>query len=517
MDDLCELKFNIVSLMHRLIDRALYPEQAIDALLGVLSRAFAHSTAAVIISSSDEVRFFFTPSRDGSDTETKKRIRSFYKTGFDLILRTPHPFVVPGGDPRPLFLDRKALRAIKKDQVRLFGSPVILFDEVVGAVMAERLFTDRVALVEDVEFLSMLSSFIAQVLSLESQVKRREEALIKENLALRAKISEEHLGLVCLGNSEACRKLEAEMRKAAPSDAPVLIWGEPGSGKSIIAQIVHELSRRDPFPFVKVHCSLPENLLEKELFGNGGGFHSGGIDEHHAHRTAFEKASGGTLLLDEIGDLSPAHQVKLLDILDRLEVGRFSIVRPKSADVRLAAASSVNLSEAAFFRKDLLHRLSTLVIHVPSMRERKEDIPFLIRRFLADACREQGRKVQLSACVLKKLCEYDWPGNITEIKNTVIRLVIMAEGAEIEAEDLESILDPKWTATAGTTDLEDISAWSRLDEIERREVSAALERNRWIRRKAADDLGLTFRQMNYRVKKFGLDGLIKENRARSRG
>jgi len=340
---------------------------------------------------------------------------------------------------------------------------------------------------------------------------------VKENLALRAKISEEHLGLVCLGKSEAGRKLEAEIRKAAPSDAPVLIWGEPGSGKSAIAQIVHELSGRSAFPFRKVHCSLPEALLEKELFGNGDGFLNGGIDEHHVPRTAFERASGGTLFLDEIGDLSHVQQVKLLDILDRLQVGSFSITRPKWADVRLVAASSVDLSDAALFRKDLLNMLGTLVIRVPSVRERKEDIPLLIGHFLAHACREQGRKVQLSPYVFKELCQYDWPGNIAEIRNTVIRLVIMAEGAEIEAEDLASMLNPKRTASSRTTGLEDISAWSRLDEIERREVSAALERNRWIRRRAADDLGLTFRQMNYRVKKFGLDGLIKKNRARARG
>ena len=117
---------------------------------------------------------------------------------------------------------------------------------------------------------------------------------------------------------------------------------------------------------------------------------------------------------------------------------------------------------------------------------------------------------------MKKLCEYDWPGNIAEIKNTVIRLVIMADGAEIEAEDLASILDPKRAASSGAPGLEEISPWSRLDEIERKEVSAALERNRWIRRRAADDLGLTFRQMNYRVKKFGLETLIREHRTRTR-
>ncbi len=346
MDSLCELKLSIFSLMHRIIDRALYPEQAIEGLLGVISQAVPHSMAAIIIGNSAEVRFFFTPSADNS-TETEHRIRSLYKTGFDLVFRIPQPFVVLRDNPRPLFLDRRALHSIRKEQVRLIGSPVILADEIVGAIMVGRFFGDQVPLVEDVQFLSMLAFFIAQVLSLESQVKRREEALVRENLTLRAKISEEHLGLVCLGKSEAVRKLEADIRKTAPTEAPVLIQGEPGTGKSSIAQIIHELSGRGPFPFVKVHCSLPEDVLEKELFGNGKGFLNGGIDQLHAPRGAFDKAAGGTLLLDEIGDLSAAHQVKLLDILERLQAGSFGITRPKGADVRLVAVSSVDLSEAA--------------------------------------------------------------------------------------------------------------------------------------------------------------------------
>ena len=519
MDNLCEFKLNIISMMYRVIDRALHLEQAIDALLGTLAQAIPYSTPAVVISADDSVRFFFTPSRDESSGDMEQRIRTLYKTGFGLVFRIFQPFVVLRDNPRPLFLDRKALHSIQREQVHLFGSPVILQDEVVGAIMVDRFFNDQVPMVEDVLLLSTLASFIAQMLSLESQVRRREESLVKENQALRTKISEEHLRMVCLGESEAGRKLEAEIRKAAPSEAPVLIWGEPGTGKSSIAQIVHELSGRSPYPVVRVHCSLPEDLLEKELFGNGNDFHSAGMDELHAPRGAFEKAAGGTLLLDEISDLSPAHQVKLLDILERLQEGGSGITRTRGAAVRLVAVSSVDLSEASAagsFRKDLLNRLGTLVIHVPPIRARKDDILLLIRHFLAHACGEHGRKVQLSANVLKKLCEYNWPGNIAEIKNMVTRLVIMAEGSEIEAEDLAPILDPKRTTASRATDLEAISTWSRLDEIECMEVSAALERNKWIRRRAADDLGLTFRQMNYRVKKFGLDRLIKENRTSTR-
>jgi len=380
--------------------------------------------------------------------------------------------------------------------------------------MTDRLFGDQVPISEDVGFLSVLASFIAQVFSLESQAKRREETLAKENFVLRAKIFEEHLGLICLGRSEAAGRLESEIRKAAPTEAPVLLWGEPGTGRSTIARIIHELSGRRPFSLVKILCSLPEDLLGKDLFGSEKGFlNSGGEDR----ATAFDRAAGGTMLLDDIGDLPVPHQTKLLDILDSLHPMEVGVKRPKGMDVRLIAVAGVDIFDAASkgsFRKDLLKRLGTLVIHVPSISERKEDIPFLLRHFLASACREQGRKVQLSGRVFKMLCEHDWPGNIAEIKNTMIRLVIMADGSEIEADDLASIFDPKRSGNAGSA--EGIRALSRLDQIERKEVSAALERNRWIRRKAANDLGLTFRQMNYRVKKFGLDTLIRENRTRTR-
>ena len=231
MNNLCELKLNIFSVLHRMIDRALYLEQAVEGMLGVLSQAVPQATAAIIICNSEEVRFFFTPSRQESHSDTEHRIRTLYKTGFDLVLRIPQPFVVLRDNPKPLFLDRKALHSIQKEQVRLLGAPVTLSDEVMGAIIMDDLFGDQSPLADDMQFLSMLASFVARVLSLQSQVKRREETLVRENLALRAKISEEHLGLVCLGKSMAGRRLEAQIRKAAPTEAPVLIQGEPGTGK----------------------------------------------------------------------------------------------------------------------------------------------------------------------------------------------------------------------------------------------------------------------------------------------
>ena len=184
------------------------------------------------------------------------------------------------------------------------------------------------------------------------------------------------------------------------------------------------------------------------MFGSEKGFLNGGMEELHA-ATAFDRAAGGTLLLDEVGELSAPHQIKLLDILDSLQ--SMGVWHPRGRRGWMSGLSPLRAwtfsrrRPTGSFRKDLLNRLGTLLIHVPSIRERKEDIPFLIRHFLASACREQGRKVQLSGKVFKKLCEHDWPGNIAEIKNTVIRLVIMADGAEIEAEDLASDIRPEAT------------------------------------------------------------------------
>ncbi|MDR3569518.1 MAG: sigma 54-interacting transcriptional regulator [Syntrophobacteraceae bacterium] len=522
MDNLCEVKLNIFSAMHRMLDRMLYLEPSVGGLMGGLSQAVPHSRVAVVLNDGAEIRFFFTHSpEDDSQSAIAQRVRALYKTGFDLVLRIPQPFVVLGESPGPLFLDPKALHSIRKEQVRLLGAPIVAGEEVAGAILVDRFFSDRVPILEDLQLLSMVAVFIGRILGLQSQVKRREEALVMENQALRAKISEESLGLVCLGQSEAAGRLEAAIRKAAPSDAPLHILGEAGTGKSSIARLIHELSGRSRFPFIRVHCSLPEELLEKELFSSGNGFLNGCTEEFHAPPIlstrmagAFERAAGGTLLLDEVGDLSAAHQAKLLDMLDGMQTGSFGIAGPQGIATRLISVSSMDLGavRANALRKDLLNRLATLRIPVPPIRERKEDIPLLIAHFIDHECRKLGRKTRVGPRMLKRLCEHDWPGNITEIKNTVIRLAIMAEGPEIGAEDIESVLRSQTTRFAATDGAQTLSPWSRLDKIEIKEVSAALERNKWIRRKAADELGLTFRQMNYRVKKFGLDALIKENR-----
>jgi Nif-specific regulatory protein len=514
MDSLFELKLRVFSAIHRLIELVPDKERTVENLLGVLLQAVPQLAAVVTNGGSPEVRFFFGPSLD---SEKQQRIRSLYKSEFDAVCRMPRPFVVLPDNPKPMFIDRKTLYCIQREQMCLLGLPIVMGGEVTGALIVDRFFRDQVSLVENVRLLSMLASFLAQAFSFKSRAGSPERAFAEEDRNSGPNMPEERIDLVCLGKSAAGRKLGAAVRKVAPTGAPVLITGEQGTGRRSIARFIHELSGRAPYPFERVHCSLPEDLLKRELFGSEDGFLSGDIDLYAP--SAFQRAAGGTLALIDIGDLSAALQVELLDFLERVQTGFFGAASLGRTDVRLIAVSSVDLFEAArkgVFMRDLLNRLGALAVNVPSLRERKEDVPFFIRHFFDLACRELGRKTQLSSQAFKKLCEYDWPGNLEEIRNSVFRLAAMAEGAEVEAEDFTPALEQKAQAGFGAEDLENAASWSRLDEIERNELSAALARNRWIRRKAANDLGLTFRQMNYRVKKFGLDELIKEHRLAGR-
>ncbi|MDR3556010.1 MAG: sigma 54-interacting transcriptional regulator [Syntrophobacteraceae bacterium] len=508
-----ELKLNILSGVYRIIGRALHLEHAIDDIIGTLTQALPISSAAVILRHRELDRSIF-PFYSDSDTGPKVDMQRLYRTVLTLVFRVAQPFVVLDDETKPLFLDRKILYSIKKEQVRLLGTPIVIGDVAAGAIVVDRLFGNLATLEEDIQFLSIIANLIAQIASLELHAKRREEILSKENVALRARLSDQRIGLACLGKSDKIKQLEKMIRKFAPGDAPVLLCGEPGTGKSFIASIIHELSGRAAQPFVTVHCSLPEDLLDEELFGNRNNYQHEGVAPKP---TLCDKAKGGALFLNEVGELSLSLQARMVEFIERSESADLRISRTKVVDIRLIASTSGNLAEAVArgtFRRDLLDKLNVLPIQIPPLRERKEDIPFLLKRFLHEACEEHGRKLRPSPQTLKRLSEHDWPGNIGELRKAIIRLVIMAEGTEIKAGDTPTVLEQSCAREYAQPESQ--INLSRLDEMELKEISAALERNMWIQRRAARDLGLTFRQMNYRIKKFGLGSVIREKRPRSR-
>ena len=231
-------------------------------------------------------------------------------------------------------------------------------------------------------------------------------------------------------------------------------------------------------------------------------------------RGVSRRLKGGTIFLDEIGELSLSLQAKLLRFLQDREFERLGSVKTRRVEVRVVAATNRDLSRAVAegtFREDLFYRLNVFPVQVPPLRERKEDISYLVNHFLERTCREYGRKLRIAPDALELLTDYDWPGNVREMENLIERLVIMVDGPVIRGGDLPTCFHAVEPAP------DELESLSRLEEMERREVVAALERNAWIQSHAARELGLTMRQIGYRIKKFGLDGMLSEHRGHGPG
>jgi DNA-binding NtrC family response regulator len=271
-------------------------------------------------------------------------------------------------------------------------------------------------------------------------------AMEKSNLVTETKVLKRKVSKVqeMIGGSTPIQKIKDTIEKVAPTDARVLITGENGSGKELVARWIHEKSNRAAAPLVEVNCAaIPSELIESELFGHEKGSFTSAIKQRIGK---FESASGGTLFLDEIGDMSAGAQAKVLRALQEGKITRVGADKDISVDVRVIAATNKDLLkevEAKNFRLDLYHRLSVILIHVPSLNERRDDIPLLVDKFLADICAEYGTAAKtIDETAIKLLQQYDWTGNIRELRNVVERLVILS-GKSITADDVKSYVIPK--------------------------------------------------------------------------
>ncbi|MBD0320664.1 MAG: sigma-54-dependent Fis family transcriptional regulator [Gemmatimonadetes bacterium] len=342
-------------------------------------------------------------------------------------------------------------------------------------------------------------------------VRRAREllALRAENARLREELGGALPGLV--GHSPALRQVQGVVRRAAPTDATVLITGESGTGKEVVARALHEASRRARGPFVAINCSaLPGELIESELFGHLRGAFTGADRDREG---LFEAAGGGTLFLDEIGDLAAPAQAKLLRALEERQVTRVGGTRPVPVDVRVVAATHRPLERMAAegaFREDLLYRLRVIGVHLPPLRERREDISAIATHFLAHFAERHARPVRaLSERARRILLAYDWPGNVRELRNAVERAVVMAEGDTIEPADLPPGLEartPLGPVDAALADLSWADARARaLDAWERGFLAAALERHGGNVSRTAQSLGIHRQSLQKRLRQIGLE------------
>jgi DNA-binding NtrC family response regulator len=329
------------------------------------------------------------------------------------------------------------------------------------------------------------------------------KALRRENLALKEVVNRRDGLPTVVGQSAEIREVLAVIARVAVSDSPVLVQGESGTGKELVARSIHLESRRAARPFVSVNCgAMPDTLLESELFGHRKGAFSGAI----ASRVGlFEAANGGTLFLDEIGEMSPAMQVGLLRVLDSGEVRRVGEERVFHVDVRVVAATAKDLSREAAdgrFRWDLFYRVSTIVIPVPPLRQRRDDVPLLVRHFLGARA---AQTLQFTADAMARLLDYEWPGNIRELRNLIERLQILHEGHEVRAADLPAEFGrPPGAAGAGAAAPEPDTVLVPLTDVERRHVERVLHATGWNKARAARVLEVDIKTLNKKIRDFNI-------------
>jgi DNA-binding NtrC family response regulator len=325
-----------------------------------------------------------------------------------------------------------------------------------------------------------------------------------ENVRLKEELGKKYNWDNIVGRSPAMQQIFSSVMRVAASRATVLLAGESGVGKDLIARAIHFHSPRRDRPFVKINCTaLPENLMESELFGYEKGAFTGA---NMSKAGKFEQADTGTVMLDEIGDVPGNIQVKLLRVLQEREVERLGSNKTLHIDVRVIAATNRDLRAAledGTFREDLYYRLNVVPIEIPPLRERKEDIPYLVRFFVDKLARENGGHVRgITDAAIDKLMQYSWPGNVREIENVIERSIVMTTGDKLDADDIRLDMNLRTRPHAGEAGLPEGMS---LDQYEQELIRNALKQANNNKSQAARILGLTRNSLRYRLTQMGIE------------
>ena len=436
-------------------------------------------------------------------SERQKR-RGRYRLGEGVtgkVIQTGRPAVVPRVSEEPLFLNRTGARRLSKREISFICVPIKVRDEVIGALSADRMFEEEVSLDEDVRILSIIASMIAQAVSLRRAALEERNRLMQENIRLKQALQDRFHPANIVGNSRAMQEVYELIKIVSQTDTTVLIRGESGTGKELVAQAIHYNSRRADGPLVKVNCAaLPESVIESELFGHEKGAFTGA---HTTRKGRFELASGGTIFLDEIGDLSPATQIRLLRVLQEREFERVGGTETIKVDVRVIAATNADLEarvSRGLFRKDLYFRLNVVPIHLPPLRERREDIPLLVYTFIRRFAERNRKDVQeITPEALQRLMAYHWPGNVRELENCIERMVVVANKRVLDVGDIPPEILPE--ATGPTANFPVGLTMKQIEEQAIRQTLAATGGNR---KEAARILGIGLRTLHRKIEQYGI-------------
>jgi Nif-specific regulatory protein len=420
------------------------------------------------------------------------------------VIDTGLPAVIPRVSDEPLFLDRTgARRCADKADISFICVPIKIGSEVIGALSADRIFSGNVSLNEDVRVLTIIASTISQAVRLRQLAEEETEKLRAENTRLNEELKDRHRPQSIVGNSKIMRNLYQLIERVSPTPATVLILGESGVGKEKVAQAIHYSSPRAEHPFIKFNCAaIPEALIESELFGHEKGAFTGATG---MRKGRFEQADGGTIFLDEIGEIPPSIQTKLLRILQERELERVGGNETIRINVRVIAATNRDLMKQIAegkFREDLYYRLNVFPVVVPPLRERRTDIMLLADHFAEKFSREQGKAVtRISTPAIDLMMAYHWPGNVRELENCMERAVILSTDGVIHSYHLP----PSLQASDGSEAKSTGPLKEMIENIEREIISEELKRCKGNMAKAARALGITERIMGLRIQKYHIE------------
>jgi Nif-specific regulatory protein len=459
----------------------------------------------------------------GADIDSADPVRFQPGEGIlGVLLEDKRSVAVPvvGRDPR--FLNRLGLY---DRNLPFIAAPINAGGTFRGVLAVQPDEPDDGLLAERARFVEMVASLIGRTLRLALDVAEEKKSLAEERDSLRRTVRHQYGFDNIVGHSAAMRRVFDQIRMVAKWNTTVLIRGETGTGKELIANAIHYNSPRASGSYVRINCaSLPETLLESELFGHEKGAFTGAVG---SRKGRFEMADGGTLFLDEIGEISPAFQAKLLRVLQEGEFERVGGSRTLKVDVRVIAATHRDLEaavDAGDFREDLYYRLNVMPILLPALRERPEDIPELARHLVKRIAAVQGRPLTVAEGAVRRLTQYAWPGNVRELENCLERAAVMSPTGSIDADlirvdrgrrrEPEPVPSARVAPPAAGAEPEASSAMPATPAVidfhdpgidERTRVIAALEQAGWVQAKAARLLGMTPRQIAYRIQTLNIE------------
>jgi len=437
----------------------------------------------------------------------EEKIKGRYKLGEGItgkVVQSGQPMIIPDIEMEPSFLDRTGARKTRNRKTSFICVPIKSGNEVIGAFSVDRpLQESGLDLEDDVRLLTIVASMIARAVKLRQHSEEEKQKLLDENNRLQKELKAKFQPDNMIGNSQAMQEAFDLIAQVSKSEATVLIRGESGTGKELVAHAIHYNSLRAEKPFIKVNCAaLPESVIESELFGHEKGAFTGALA---TRKGRFELADGGTIFLDEIGELSAMTQVKLLRVLQEREIERVGGSETIKINVRVIAATNRNLEDEIVngtFREDLYYRLNVFPIHIPPLRERKTDI-MLLSDFFTEKYSKKNRKQvkRISSSAIDLIMSYHWPGNVRELENCIERASLLSTDQVIHAYHLPPSLQSAESSDTGIH----MTLEQSVENLEKELIKEALKSNRGNMAKAARKLNITERIMGLRVKKYDID------------